>query len=120
MTHPARFRGMGVRVKRVYEEPAKADGRRVLVDRIWPRGLKKAEARVDEWLKEIAPSTGLRKWFGHDPARWKEFKKRYAAEQDDQRLAQEARKRTVTLLFSAKDTEQNNAVALKEYIERFC
>ena len=122
MTHPARFRGMGVRVKRVYEEPAKADGRRVLVDRIWPRGLKKAEARVDEWLKEIAPSTGLRKWFGHDPARWKEFKKRYAAELDDQRkkveeLVQEAGKRTVTLLFSAKDIEHNNAVALKKYLQ---
>jgi uncharacterized protein YeaO (DUF488 family) len=114
---------MGVRVKRVYEKPAKTDGRYVLVDRIWPRGLNKTEARVDEWLKQIAPSTRLRKWFGHDPARWKEFKKRYAAELDDQperlkELAHEARKRTVTLLFGAKDTEHNNAVALKDYLQR--
>jgi len=111
------------RVKRVYDEPTKSDGRRVLVDHLWPRGLKKNEAQIDEWLKEIAPSTRLRKWFGHDPARWKEFKKKYAAELDGQRdqvekLAREASKRRITLLFSAKDTEHNNAVALKEYIEK--
>jgi uncharacterized protein YeaO (DUF488 family) len=114
---------VSIRLKRVYDKPAKADGRRVLVDRIWPRGLKKKEARVDEWLKELAPSTGLRKWFGHDPVRWNEFKKRYSAELDDQRewvkqLAGEASKRTVTLLFAAKDTEHNNAVALKEHLKR--
>ena len=114
---------MGIRLKRVYDKPAKSDGRRVLVDRIWPRGLGKEEARIDEWLKGIAPSTRLRKWFGHDPARWTEFKERYAVELDDQReqlerLAQEARKRTVTLLFSAKDIEHNNAVALKKYLQR--
>ena len=114
---------MGIRLKRVYDKPAKGDGRRVLVDRIWPRGLGKEEARIDEWLKGIAPSTRLRKWFGHDPARWTEFKERYAVELDDQReqlerLAQEARKRTVTLLFSAKDIEHNNAVALKKYLQR--
>lgn len=114
---------MGFRLKRVYDNPAKADGRRVLVDRIWPRGLTKEEAQIDEWLKEIAPSARLRKWFGHDPARWTEFKKRYAKELDDQperveQLAREARKRTVTLLFGAKDVEHNNAVALKEYIEK--
>ena len=114
---------MRIRLKRVYDKPTQADGRRVLVDRIWPRGLKKKEARVDEWLKELAPSTGLRKWFGHDPARWNEFKKRYSAELDDQRervkqLAGEASKRTVTLLFAAKDTEHNNAVALKEHLKR--
>jgi uncharacterized protein YeaO (DUF488 family) len=114
---------VSIRVKRVYEKPAKADGRRVLVDRIWPRGLSKQEARIDEWLKEIAPSAKLRKWFRHDPARWNEFKKRYAAELDDrreqmERLARESHKRTVTLLFGAKDIEHNNAVALKECIER--
>jgi uncharacterized protein YeaO (DUF488 family) len=114
---------MGFRLKRVYDNPAKADGRRVLVDRVWPRGLTKEKAQIDEWLKEIAPSTRLRKWFGHDPARWEEFKKRYAAELKDQReqveqLAQQARKRTVTLLFGAKDIEHNNAVALKEFLEK--
>jgi uncharacterized protein YeaO (DUF488 family) len=114
---------VSIRLKRVYDAPAKADGRRVLVDRIWPRGLTKRKARVDEWLKEIAPSTELRKWFAHDPARWKEFKKRYTAELDDQgdqveHLARAAKQRTVTLLFSAKDTEHNNAVALKDYIAR--
>jgi uncharacterized protein YeaO (DUF488 family) len=114
---------VSIRLKRVYEKPARADGRRVLVDRIWPRGLTKREARIDEWLKEIAPSAKLRKWFGHDPARWKEFKKRYAAELDDRReqveaLARECKKRTVTLLFGAKDPKHNNAVALKDYIER--
>ena len=88
---------MGFRLKRVYDNPAKADGRRVLVDRLWPRSLTKKEARLDDWLKEIAPSTRLRKWFGHDPARWTEFKKRYAAELEGQReqveqLARQARK----------------------------
>ena len=73
---------MSVRVKRVYDLPAKADGYRVLVDRLWPRGLKKSEARIDEWLREIAPSTTLRKWFKHDPGRWKEFKKKFSAELD--------------------------------------
>jgi uncharacterized protein YeaO (DUF488 family) len=114
---------VSIRVKRVYDKPATADGRRILVDRLWPRGLKKTEARVDEWLKELAPSSELRKWFGHDPARWQEFKKRYAAELDDERerikeLAQEARKHTVTLLFAAKDTEHNNAAALKEHLQQ--
>ena len=114
---------MGVRVKRVYDQPAKADGYRMLVDRLWPQGLKKSEARIDEWLREIAPSTALRKWFKHDPDKWKEFKKKYSAELDDHReqvekLVREARKRTITLLFSARDTEHNNAVALKEYIEQ--
>jgi uncharacterized protein YeaO (DUF488 family) len=113
---------VSVQLKRVYDKPAKTDGLRVLVDRLWPRGLTKKEAQVDDWLKEIAPSTRLRKQFGRDPARWKEFKKRYAKELNDQRtqvekLAREARKRTVTLLFGAKDIEHNNAVALKEFLE---
>jgi uncharacterized protein YeaO (DUF488 family) len=117
------FGGVGIRIKRIYDEPTGADGLRVLVDRVWPRGLTKEEARIDDWLKEIAPSTALRKWFGHDPARSKEFKKRYAMELNGQRerveqLARQARKRTVTLLFGAKDIEHNNAVALKEHIEK--
>ena len=112
---------MGIRLKRVYDKPAKSDGHRVLVDRLWPRGLTKQKAHVDEWLKEIAPSAKLRKWFAHDPDKWEQFKKRYAAELDDQRehvkqLGRAARKRTVTLLFGAKDTEHNDAVALKEYL----
>ena len=95
----------------------------MLVDRLWPRGLKKNEAHIHEWLKEIAPSTKLRKRFGHAPGKWKEFKKKYWAELNEHReevekLAQEARRRSVTLLFSAKDTEHNNAVALNEYLEQ--
>ena len=113
---------MGAKVKRVYDQPAKSDGHRVLVDRIWPRGLKKSEARIDEWLREIAPSTGLRKWFKHDPSRWEQFKKSYAGELEEHReqvgkLARDARRRTVTLLFGARDTTHNNAVALKDYLE---
>ena len=105
------------------DKPAKSDGYRVLVDRLWPRRLKKSDAQLHDWLREIAPSTALRKWFKHDPDKWKEFKKKYSAELDDHReqvekLAREARKRTITLLFSARDTEHNNAVALKEYIEQ--
>lgn len=116
---------MSIRLKRVYDEPAKSDGHRVLVDRLWPRGLTKQKARINEWLKEIAPSTSLRKRFKHDPVRWNEFKKHYAAELDDQceqvkKLARESRKRTITLLFAAKETKHNDAVALKDYIERFC
>jgi len=114
---------MGFRFKRVYDNPAKADGWRVLVDRVWPRGLTKEKAQIDDWLKEIAPSASLRKWFGHDPGRWTEFKKRYAAELKTRReqveqLAQQARKRTVTLLFGAKDIAHNNAVALKEFLQK--
>ena len=116
---------MSIRLKRVYEKPAKADGYRVLVDRLWPRALKKNDAQIDEWPREIAPTAELRKWFGHDPARWKEFKKRYAAELDDRheqvkRFARESQKRTITFLFGAKDARHNNAVALKDYIERLC
>jgi uncharacterized protein YeaO (DUF488 family) len=114
---------VSIRLKRVYDKPAKSDGHRVLVDRLWPRGVKKNQARIDQWLKDIAPSASLRKWFKHDPRKWKEFKKKYAAELDDRReqvekLLHEARKRTVTLLFSAKDADHNNAVALKEYLTK--
>jgi uncharacterized protein YeaO (DUF488 family) len=114
---------MSVKVKRVYDEPAQSDGYRVLVDRLWPRGMKKSKAQIDEWLREIAPSTGLRKWYKHDPSKWEQFKKRYAAELEEHRdqvakLAGEARKQSVTLLFSARDTAHNNALALKEYVEK--
>lgn len=114
---------MPVHVKRVYHEPDEADGVRVLVDRIWPRGLTKAAARVDDWQKELAPSTELRRWFGHDPAKWEEFKQRYfqelAAKPDQiHALAGRARAGVVTLLFAARDEQHNNAVALKEYLEQ--
>lgn len=114
---------MGIRLKRIYDKPDKTDGRRVLVDRLWPRGLTQKEARIDDWLKEIAPSAELRKWFRHEPTRWKEFKRRYASELKDhsdklEQLAEDAKKGTVTLLFAAKDTKHNNAVALKELIEK--
>ena len=113
---------MGLKIKRVYDAPAKSDGRRVLVDRIWPRGMRKSEVRIDEWLREIAPSTGLRKSFKHDPDKWGQFKRKYAVElkehrEEVEKLARESRKRTVTLMFGAKDTAHNNALALKEYIE---
>ncbi|HEY6155457.1 MAG TPA: DUF488 family protein [Candidatus Udaeobacter sp.] len=114
---------MRVKIKRVYDEPAKSDGHRVLVDRIWPRGLKKSEARIDEWLKRIAPSTGLRKWFKHDPRKWEQFKKKYAAElkehcEEAKKLAHKSRKQNITFLSGAKDTAHNNAVALKEHLDR--
>ncbi len=112
-----------VKIKRVYERPSPDDGRRILVDRLWPRGIKKEDAAIDEWLKDIAPSTDLRKWYSHDPEKWEGFKKRYRAELRDkietiERLRAESKKHTVTLLFSTKAAELNNAVALKEFIEQ--
>ena len=108
-----------IRTKRVYDPPAPDDGRRVLVDRLWPRGLKKADAKIDLWLKEAAPSAELRRWFGHDPARWEEFRGRYSAELGDNRAVLapllDARGR-VTLLFAAHDPEHNNAVALAAWL----
>jgi uncharacterized protein YeaO (DUF488 family) len=109
---------MMVKVKRVYEMPAKDDGCRVLVDRLWPRGMKKEAAHVDAWLKEVAPSDALRKWFGHDPEKWGEFQKKYRVELEKQKewiaeLKQiEKQKGTLTLLFGAKDEEHNQAVVL--------
>ena len=110
-----------IRIKRIYDPPEPGDGRRVLVDRLWPRGLSKDAAKVDEWLKETAPSDELRKWFGHDPARWEEFRVRYKDELKAhmlllQRLKAEAGTDTVTLLYAARDEEHNNAVVLKEII----
>jgi uncharacterized protein YeaO (DUF488 family) len=112
-----------VRLKRAYDSAAESDGRRVLVDRLWPRGISKDELQIDDWLKEVAPSTRLRKWFGHDPAKWGAFKDRYFRELDEQseaveRLLARGREGTVTLVFGAKDVHHNDAVALKEYLER--
>ena len=112
---------MNLKLKRVYEPSDKNDGTRILVDRLWPRGMTKAKAGVDIWLKELAPSAGLRKWFGHDPDKWTEFKKRYRAEleeNDEQlaRLREEIKKGAVTLLYGAKDEEHNDAVALAEFL----
>ena len=114
---------MDLTVKRVYDEPADDDGYRVLVDRLWPRGLSKQQAHLDEWDKELGPSTELRKWFGHDPARWDEFRRRYhvelAAAGDLWRpLLERARTQRVCLLFGAHDAEHNQAVALREFLLR--
>jgi uncharacterized protein YeaO (DUF488 family) len=113
---------MTAKIKRVYEEAAAGDGRRVLVDRLWPRGIKKENARIDEWLREIAPTNELRQWFGHDPAKWAEFRKRYRRELAEQaplveRLRRQTRQGTITLLYSAKDEEHNNAVVLKDLVD---
>ncbi len=112
-----------IRVKRIYESPGPepGDGKRILVDRLWPRGLRKDAVIIDEWKKELAPSKELRKWFGHDPAKWEEFKKRYRQELEDRKglleeMRREARHGTVTILYGAKDTEHNNGVALKEFL----
>lgn len=112
---------MKISVKRVYEQPGPDDGTRILVDRLWPRGLSKEEAGVDVWLKAIAPSNELRNWYHHDPEKWAEFKKRYfaelAASQDAvNELVGYVKKGKVTFLYSSKEPEKNNAVALHEYI----
>lgn len=108
-----------IKLKRIYEAASPKDGKRIYVDRLWPRGLKKEDAKMDAWLKDLAPSTELRKWYGHDPSRYDEFKRRYIRElasksQIIERIREEGRTQVVTLLFSAKDTEHNNAVVLKE------
>ena len=113
---------MGISLKRAYDPPAPGDGFRLLVDRIWPRGVSKDSAHVDLWLKEIAPSAGLPKWFGHDPQKWDEFRNRYFSElrANAEALAQVralVRKGKVTFVYAAKDTGHNNAVALKEFVE---
>ncbi len=114
---------MPLSIKRAYKPPAKDDGCRILVDRLWPRGLTKAKAHVEEWNRELAPSAELRKWFAHDPEKWPEFQRRYAAElkshSDDLReLATRAKKQPVTLLFGAKDEAHNNAVVLRDAVAR--
>ncbi len=113
-----------IQIKRVYDRPGAQDGMRILVDRVWPRGFSKERVRMTEWRKDLAPSTPLRKWFGHDPAKWSEFRKRYRAElkQSDRlvalkTLAQLSRRQTITLVYSAADEEHNQAVVLKELLE---
>lgn len=112
-----------IQIKRAYDPPAKTDGARILVERLWPRGIKKEALKLDAWLKTVAPSTELRKWFSHDPAKWPEFQRRYRAELDQhpeawQPILDAAAKGKVTLLFSSHDAEHNNVVALKAYLEK--
>lgn len=113
-----------IRVKRVYEDPLESDGLRVLVDRLWARGLSKEKAKIDIWVKDIAPSSELRRWYGHDPNKWAEFKSQYTAELEanpDQveELSGIIQTGVVTFLYSSKEEQLNNAVALKEYMELF-
>ena len=110
-----------IKIKRAYEEPAPEDGRRFLVDGLWPRGVKKEALQVEGWLKEAAPSVDLRRWFDHDPERWEGFKRRYFAELDEhperwRPLLEAAREGDVTLVYAARNEEQNNAVALQAYL----
>jgi uncharacterized protein YeaO (DUF488 family) len=113
-----------IRIKRVYEAPEEADGFRVLVDRLWPRGLSKEKAKADLWLKDIGPSDGLRKWFGHDPKKCAAFKKRYEAELKSKpdllsRIASLEKKGAVTLLYAAKEAGCNNATVLRDYLSEY-
>ena len=113
---------MSIAIKRIYEPFSKTDGYRILVDRLWPRGIKKEDAHVDLWLKEVAPSTALRKWFNHEPEKWKSFLTKYKAELKDsaahgELVALLKQHKTVTLLYSAKDEQHNQAVALREFLE---
>lgn len=114
---------MTVSIKRVYETPSPEDGRRILIDRLWPRGLTKEKAKIDLWLKDVAPSGELRTWFGHDPAKWPEFQRRYEAElAANEAVVAELKKELAsgpaTLVFSAKDEAHNDAVVLKAYLEK--
>ena len=120
MTKP-HFPASHLRLKRAYEPAAAGDGTRILIDRLWPRGVSKEEAALDDWMKDIAPSTELRGWFGHDPERWPEFQRRYKAElrqhtQELDRIRALAKKPTVTLVYSAHDEEHNDAVVLKDVL----
>ncbi|MEZ6142565.1 MAG: DUF488 domain-containing protein [Zavarzinella sp.] len=112
-----------IRLKRAYDEPSKQDGMRILVERLWPRGVSKEKAAVDLWLKDLTPSTELRKWYGHDPEKWDEFRKRYWSELGEKGdllmlLKHRTTEGTVTFVFAASDEERNSAVALKEYLEK--
>jgi uncharacterized protein YeaO (DUF488 family) len=112
---------MSIELKRAYESPSSQDGHRVLVDRLWPRGISKKQARVDEWTKDAAPSDALRKWFHSHPSEWAEFRKRYLSELRNHRdslrsLAERARREQVTLLFSSRDEVRNNAVVMRQYL----
>ncbi|MFL6605844.1 MAG: DUF488 domain-containing protein [Steroidobacteraceae bacterium] len=113
----------GVRIKRIYEDPERSDGFRVLVDRLWPRGVKKQTAGIDAWMRELAPSPELRKWFQHDPLRWTEFRRRYRQELKEhvdalRALRQRSQREPVTLLYAAKDVNINHAVVLRQAIKR--
>jgi uncharacterized protein YeaO (DUF488 family) len=112
---------VSIRLKRAYESPATSDGYRVLIDRLWPRGVSREKAQLDEWARELAPSTELRHWFGHDPARFSEFRRRYTEELSEQEeklreLRGRARRGTLTLVYGARDTEHNDAVVLEEIL----
>jgi uncharacterized protein YeaO (DUF488 family) len=112
-----------LKIKRVYDPVSQDDGKRILIDRLWPRGIKKEEAHIDEWLKEISPSHELRKWYSHDPSKWAEFKKQYKKELAEKsellkRIQMEEKRQTVTLLFSTKELRLNNAVALVEILNQ--
>ena len=116
-----KIRASNVKLKRAYEHPASDDGVRILVDRLWPRGVSKIDAALDQWMKEIAPSTELRKWFGHDPERWPEFRVRYAEEicqhvDQLQQLRELACSQTITLVYSAHDEAHNDAVVLRDFL----
>jgi uncharacterized protein YeaO (DUF488 family) len=119
----ARISATAIKIRRVYEEPSPDDGTRILVDRLWPRGLKKEAAAVDHWFKDVAPSNELRKWFGHDASRWDEFRRRYAAELHEHRdelaqIRELARHGPVTLVYAARDEAHNNAVVLRSVLTR--
>lgn len=114
---------MNVPMKRVYEKPSPEDGKRILIDRLWPRGLTKEKAKIDIWLKDIAPSTELREWFGHDPAKWPEFQRRYQEELEANKtivdqLRKEINAGPATLVYSAKDELHNDAVVLKDFLTK--
>ncbi|MDO5652859.1 MAG: DUF488 domain-containing protein [Brachymonas sp.] len=112
---------MPIALKRAYDDPAPSDGTRILVDRIWPRGLTKEAAQIDLWLKEVAPSTALRKWYGHDPEKWPDFQQKYRAELEGNPAVDElramAKKEKVTLVFAAKDEKHANSVVLREVLQ---
>jgi len=112
-----------IKLKRAYEKPAKDDGERILVERLWPRGLTKAQAKLDLWLKDVAPSAELRKWFGHDPDKWIEFRQRYRKELKQKadlikQLKRKARESTITLIYAARDEEHNGALVLKQLLQK--
>jgi uncharacterized protein YeaO (DUF488 family) len=121
-TSKASFPASHLQIKRAYEPAEPSDGTRILVDRLWPRGVSKERAALDDWMKDIAPSAELREWFGHDPAKWSEFRRRYRAELERhgpelQRIRDLAKKHRVTLVYSARDEQHNDAIVLREVLE---
>jgi len=121
-THHFGGLSMPIFLKRAYEKAVPEDGKRILVERLWPRGLRRENARIDEWLKDLAPSTNLRKWYQHDPSKWEQFKEKYWKELEDKKtelfnLAKEASQRNITFVYGSREEKMNNAVALKMYVE---